>query len=260
MRPDVNRFRARVGLRPIKDLLLDGWASHLLNLIAVSPALCAGPPDWPAWNQVCGFLALPPTGHEAVSPELASIHRRRSAAGVHGIWQPHAVAVVAPDRDGCALEGSGADGGLPRDHPGRTWRHPLLWGCPMTRVTDRQPHAARAGVSAVRGGGAPLRRRHDAYDAARPACLRFRCRTSPINSSGLTNFGASAWRRRRSRDDGSRRRGWPRESARRCRIRDSRENARQIQARMKDDDGPGTAARLIESAFATGRFGETGAE
>jgi len=43
------------------NLLLDGWASHLLNVIAVTPALCAGPPDWPAWNQVSGFLALPPT-------------------------------------------------------------------------------------------------------------------------------------------------------------------------------------------------------
>ena len=72
LRPDINRFRARVGLPASKDLLQDAWASHLLNLIAVSPALCAGPPDWPVWNRVCGFLALPATEHEVLSPELAT--------------------------------------------------------------------------------------------------------------------------------------------------------------------------------------------
>jgi sterol 3beta-glucosyltransferase/vancomycin aglycone glucosyltransferase len=66
----VNQFRARVGVPPVKDLLLDGWTSHLLNLVAVSPALCLEPPDWPAWNRVCGFLALPSTEHEQVAPEL----------------------------------------------------------------------------------------------------------------------------------------------------------------------------------------------
>ena len=66
----VNDFRRRVGVPPVKDLLLDGWASHLLNLIAVSPAICAAPPDWPRWNRVCGFLAPPPTSQEQVTPEL----------------------------------------------------------------------------------------------------------------------------------------------------------------------------------------------
>jgi len=66
----VNDFRRRVGVPPAKDLLLDGWASHLLNLIAVSPAICPEPSDWPSWNRVCGFLALPSTAHEQISPEL----------------------------------------------------------------------------------------------------------------------------------------------------------------------------------------------
>jgi len=70
MRGPVNDFRRRVGVPPIKDLLLDGWASHLLNLIAVSPAICTAPPDWPPWNRVCGFLAPPATALEQVSPEL----------------------------------------------------------------------------------------------------------------------------------------------------------------------------------------------
>ncbi len=72
MRGPVNDFRRRVGVAPIDDLLLDGWASHLLNLIAVSPAICAGQPDWPRWNRVCGFLALPSTKHEPLAPELAA--------------------------------------------------------------------------------------------------------------------------------------------------------------------------------------------
>lgn len=66
----VNDFRRRAGVPPVKDLLLDGWASHLLNLIAVSPAICSRPPDWPRWNQVCGFLAPPGTMHEQIPAEL----------------------------------------------------------------------------------------------------------------------------------------------------------------------------------------------
>jgi sterol 3beta-glucosyltransferase len=67
---DMNRFRASVGLAPIRDLLNDGWASHRLHLIASSPALLDRPPDWPAWNQMCGFLALPSHDHEVLSPDV----------------------------------------------------------------------------------------------------------------------------------------------------------------------------------------------
>ena len=67
---DVNKFRRSLGVPPARDLLLDAWASHLLNLVAVSPVLCAAPPDWPSWNQVSGFLALPPHPHEILSPSV----------------------------------------------------------------------------------------------------------------------------------------------------------------------------------------------
>jgi UDP:flavonoid glycosyltransferase YjiC (YdhE family) len=67
---DVNRLRSRVGLAPFADLLLDAWPSHLLNLLASSPALIERPPDWPAWHQLCGFLELPPHEHESLAPEL----------------------------------------------------------------------------------------------------------------------------------------------------------------------------------------------
>ena len=102
MRPDINRFRARVGLPPIKDLLLDGWASHVLNLIAVTPALCAGPADWPAWNKVCGFLALPPTEHEAVSPEVEAFIAGGPPPVFMGFGSLMPMAVVSSDRNGCA--------------------------------------------------------------------------------------------------------------------------------------------------------------
>ncbi len=67
---DVNRFRARVGLAPLKDLMDDAWPSHRLNMIGSSPALIDRPADWPAWHQLCGFLELPSHQHETVSPEM----------------------------------------------------------------------------------------------------------------------------------------------------------------------------------------------
>jgi len=68
---DVNRFRERVGLPAFADLMSDGWPSHRLNLLASSPAFRdPRPADWPAWQQLCGFLELPSHEHEAVSPEV----------------------------------------------------------------------------------------------------------------------------------------------------------------------------------------------
>ncbi len=72
LRGPVNQMRRRVGVPPVKDLLLDGWVSHLLNLVAVSPAIIREQPDWPAWNRVCGFLELPSTNHEPIAPALAA--------------------------------------------------------------------------------------------------------------------------------------------------------------------------------------------
>jgi len=76
---DVNRFRKKVGLPDFKDLMNVGWPSHHLHLIASSPALLERPPDWPEWNQMCGFLALPAHEHEALSPEVDAFLARESA-------------------------------------------------------------------------------------------------------------------------------------------------------------------------------------
>lgn len=67
---DVNRFRAKVGVPPFTDLMDEAWTSHRLNLIGSSPALIDRPADWPAWNILCGFLELPAHAHEEVSAEV----------------------------------------------------------------------------------------------------------------------------------------------------------------------------------------------
>ncbi len=87
---DVNRFRARRGLPPFKDLLDEAWCSHRLNLIGASPALIERPPDWPAWHQLCGFLALPSHEHEAGLGGAGGLSRHRAGAGLHGIREPDA--------------------------------------------------------------------------------------------------------------------------------------------------------------------------
>jgi sterol 3beta-glucosyltransferase len=67
----VNQFRRTKGLPPFGDLLRDAWPSHRLNLLASSPAfLDPRPADWPDWNQMCGFLELPPHEHEQLTPEV----------------------------------------------------------------------------------------------------------------------------------------------------------------------------------------------
>lgn len=52
----MNRLRSRVGLRPETDVMTQTWVSPLLNLIAVSPAICEPAPDWGPHHHVCGFL------------------------------------------------------------------------------------------------------------------------------------------------------------------------------------------------------------
>jgi UDP:flavonoid glycosyltransferase YjiC (YdhE family) len=54
-----NRLRRLEGLRPIKSVLKEVWASTDLNLIAVSPTLFPPAQDWKEHIQVCGFLNIP---------------------------------------------------------------------------------------------------------------------------------------------------------------------------------------------------------
>ncbi len=59
MKSYPDKFRQRLGLAPVSDLLTDVWASKALTLVAVSAALCERQPDWPDNYQVCGFLDMP---------------------------------------------------------------------------------------------------------------------------------------------------------------------------------------------------------
>ncbi len=61
-RARVNRSRALEGLRPIADVMTQAWASPVLTLVAVSPAICPRPTDWPPAHQVCGTLDLEEDG------------------------------------------------------------------------------------------------------------------------------------------------------------------------------------------------------
>ncbi|MEO7157119.1 MAG: glycosyltransferase, partial [Vicinamibacterales bacterium] len=72
---DVNRLRRRVGLPLFDDLMHDAWPSHLLNLMASSPALIERPLDWPPWHQLCGFLELPSHEHEPIAPDVEAFLR-----------------------------------------------------------------------------------------------------------------------------------------------------------------------------------------
>jgi sterol 3beta-glucosyltransferase len=66
----VNRFRRKLGIAPFRDLMNEAWVSPLLHLIGASPALLDRPSDWPPQYQMCGFLGLPAHEHEPVSPDV----------------------------------------------------------------------------------------------------------------------------------------------------------------------------------------------
>jgi sterol 3beta-glucosyltransferase len=67
---DVNRFRNKVGLEAFEDLVDDAWCSHRLNVIGASPALIDRPADWPAWHHLSGYLELPSHQHETMSADV----------------------------------------------------------------------------------------------------------------------------------------------------------------------------------------------
>jgi len=250
MRRDINRFRARVGLRPIKDLLLDGWASHLLNLIAVTPALCAGPPDWPAWNQVCGFLALPPTGHEEVSPELTKFIADGPPAVFMGFgslmpWQSsHLTEAVALLKDAARMAGCRAI----IQAEVEAFPSPVVPGDDRVMIVGRTPHAQVfphcAAVVHHCGAGTT----HTTLKAGVPSVPVPHVSDQFQWADELRRVGVAPAAIPRRRLTAARLAARMRETMENPRFG---ENARLMQARMKDDDGPRTAARMIESAFTT---------
>jgi len=65
----IDSMRRQEGLKPIKSVLLEGWSSEILNLIAVSPTLLPIPSDWESRIQICGFMNIPEEGESWQMPE-----------------------------------------------------------------------------------------------------------------------------------------------------------------------------------------------
>ena len=57
--PAMNDLRRQEGLSKRSNVMRKTWQSPFLNLLAVSPSICAHPPDWPSKTKICGFLNLP---------------------------------------------------------------------------------------------------------------------------------------------------------------------------------------------------------
>ena len=239
----VNDFRRRVGVAPVKDLLLDGFASHLLNLIAVSPALCPEPPDWPSWNRVCGFLALPPTSHEQIAPELEAF----LAAGEPPVFMgfgslmpvssSYLTQSVALMKEAAHLAGCRAiiQAAVPEEQTDRVL---VVGRCPHAEVFPRCAavvHHCGAGTThtTLKAGvpSVPVPHVSDQFGWAEE--LR-RLGTAPraVTRRALTAAKLATRIKEALADPGMRTR------------------AAAVAERMKDDDGPARAAVLIEEAAA----------
>ena len=201
---DANRFRSRVGLAPFEDLMRDGWPSHLLNLLASSPAfLDPRPADWPAWHQLCGFLELPSHEHESVSPDVERFLASGAAPVFMGFGSLMPTEGEHLESHGGDVRRSGADRRLPRDRASgdRSRRSRTIASCSSgaRRTSSSSLDARPSSITAARG----RRTRRFA-----PARRRFRWRTCPISSRGPKSCGGSARRRRCCAGQHGMRRSW----------------------------------------------------
>jgi UDP:flavonoid glycosyltransferase YjiC (YdhE family) len=238
---DMNRFRARVGLSPVKDLLNDGWASHRLHLIASSPALLDRPADWPQWNQMCGFLSLPEHEHESLSAEVDAFLSRGSTPIFMGFGSlmptsgPHLSDTISVFTEAASMAGQRAivqcDAGLPSsDDVLFVKRTPHALVFPRCSAVV---HHAGAGTThtTLKTGSPSIPIPHVSDQFGWSAELhRLGVAPSPLKRTRLTAKALAA------------------------RIRETvgnaamKQRAAAIQQRMAGDDGPAAAARLIEEA------------
>ena len=238
---DVNRFRARVDLPRIDELLNDAWASHLLHLVASSPALFDRPPDWPEWNQLSGFLSLPAHEHEVMSDDVAEFLSKGPAPIFMGFGSlmptsgQHLVDTINLMRDAAARAGQRAIIQSEIDWPSTndvlfTRRTPHALVFPRCAAVV---HHAGAGTThtTLKTGSRSITVPHVSDQFAWSDDLhRLGVGTKPLKRTKLTAKALAS------------------------RIREAvgnaqmKQNAMAIQQRMAADDGPETAARLIEHA------------
>jgi sterol 3beta-glucosyltransferase len=246
MLKDVNRLRHRVGLSPFRDLLLDAWPSHRLNLLASSPALLeARPADWPSWHQVCGFLELPPHQHESVTPELDAFLSNGAPPVFMGFGSlmpmaggNHLTDTVAAFEDAARIAGCRA---IIQSEIERPWTDQIFYvrRTPHRLVFPRCAvvvHHAGAGTthSTLRAGVPSIVVPHVSDQFAwRDELQRLGVAPAPIRRLKLTAPTLAS------------------------RIREvlgnpqMKQSAMKIAERMKSDNGPETAADLIERAIAS---------
>jgi sterol 3beta-glucosyltransferase len=241
MLKDANRLRKRLSLPLIRDLMTEGWTSHLLHLIASSPALLDRPPDWPAWNQMCGFLELPPHQHESLAPDVEAF----LAAGPPPLFMgfgslmpisgPHLHDTVAILTKAAALAGERAIVQSQIDLPSSkdvlfVRRTPHLQVFPRCKAVV---HHAGAGTT------------HSTLKAATPSIPVPHVSDQFGWADDLQRLGVASAPLKRTKLTAS-------ELASRIRaaVQDPRmkQRALAIQQRMAKDDGPNTAASLIEQA------------
>ena len=250
---EANRLRKQLGLRPFRDLMNDGWRSERLHLIASSPAFLPRPADWPASNQMCGFLALPAHEHEPLAPEVEAFLLRGPAPVFMGFGSlmpmggsdhlTEAIAIFT-----AAARQSGQRAIIQADIDGPSTDDVLF----VKRTPHAQVFPRCAAVVHHAGAGTT----HSTLGAGVPSITVPHVSDQFAWSAGLQRLGVAAAPLRRTKWNAN---------ALAARIREVVGNpqmkaaALAIQKRMASDDGPATAVALIERAcLRPSGFGKAG--
>lgn len=248
MLKDVNRWRSRVGLPPFADLMRDAWPSHRLNLLASSPAfLDPRPADWPPWQQLCGFLELPSHEHEAVSPEVERFLAGGPAPVFMGFGSlmpiaggPHLGETIAVFEEAARLAGCRAIVQAEIDHPSSDSKRILF----VRRTPHKLVFPRCAAIVHHCGAGTT----HTTLRAGAPSVPVPHVSDQFAWADELHRLGAApkmlrrmAWSAKKLASRITEVIGNPR----------MKQAAMAMSARMQDDNGPETAADLIEKSMAS---------
>jgi sterol 3beta-glucosyltransferase/vancomycin aglycone glucosyltransferase len=243
MLKDANRLRKRLGLPLFRDMMEEGWPSHRLNLIASSPALLDRPADWPAWNQMCGFLALPPHEHEAVTPEVEAFLLRGPAPVFMGFGSLMPLVGSGHLKDAVAIFIEAA-----RQSGQRAIIQADVERPPTGEVlfVRRTPHAQvfpRCAAVVHHAGAGPT---HSTLRAGVPSIVVPHVSDQFAWSAELRRLGVAPAPLRRTKWNANALAGRIREVVGNPRMKAA---ALAIQKRMASDDGPATAAAMSERAM-----------
>ena len=240
---DANRLRLQLGLRPFRDLMDEGWPSQRLHLIASSPAFLPRPADWPQSTQICGFLALPPHEHEPLAPEVEAFLSRGPAPVFMGFGSlmpmggsDHLTEAIGIFTE--AARQSRQRAIIQADFDGPSTDAVLF----VRRTPHAQVYPRCAAVVHHAGAGTT----HSTLRAGVPSITVPHVSDQFAWSADLHRLGVAAPPLRRTK--------WS-ATALAARIRDVVGNPRmkgaalELQKRMASDNGPATAADMIERAM-----------